>query len=212
MARKKDARAVRRNLVIRQAAVYLLLVSGLAVVGVAGWGMFTGRVTPWFWMEKDFSAKPSPTLNEGPEPCPLTAESVYPEPSQVRVTVLNASGKVGAAGAGARVLEELGFKSAAADATDHYIGGIKVVAGLAGVDNAYAVLKVLPQSTVLAVDHRQDASVDVVLGDLAESFPAPAEVKYEAKQQIQPVKACQPANSIIAKLKPTVTVSPSSVA
>jgi len=195
MARKKDAGEVKRNLVIRQALIYGLLVSGLVVAGVASWGMFTGRLTPWF--EQDFSTKPSPTLNEGPQPCPLSATSVYPEPRTVEVNVLNASDRAGAAGAGARVLEELGFVTTAANAsTGLYQGGIKLVTGLAGVDNAYAVLKVLPPSAVLTMDGREEATVDVVLGEQADSFLAPSEVEYTANEPIVPIVGCKPAAEV----------------
>jgi len=204
MARDKDARKVKRNLVIRQAVIYGVLISGLVVAGVASWGIFTGRLTPWF--DQTFSTKPTPTLNEGPQPCPLSARSVYPDPRKVEVNVLNASDRAGAAGAGARVLEELGFTTTAANASaGNYKGGIKLVAGLEGVDNAYALLRVLPKSTVLTMDDRTDATVDVVLGEQAESFLAPSEVEYPIKQPIEPVKACQPAEDIAAGLAATAT-------
>jgi len=199
MAREKDAGLVKRHLVIRQALIYGVLISGLVVAGVASWGMFTGRLTPW--IDQDFSAKPSPTLNEGPQPCPLSATSVYPEPRTVEVIVLNASDRAGAAGAGARVLEELGFVTSAANAsTGLYKGGIKLVAGLAGVDNAYAVLKVLPPSAVLTMDGREEATVDVVLGEQADSFLAPSEVEYTANEPIVPIQACKPAEEVASGL------------
>ena len=210
MGRKKSAKAMRRNLVIRQALIYGLLVSAFVVVGVASWGMFTGRIDPWF--DKEFTFNPTPSVEVLPQPCPLGPDSVYPDPVGIEVNVLNASGKNGAARAGAAVLEQLGFVALTANAAEDYDGGIKVVSGLAGVDKAYSLLKVLPRSTVLVMDLRNDGSVDVVLGKLSEAFPPPAEVQYEAGVSIQPVVGCMPAAQIAAELrlspKPSAPVAP----
>ncbi|MCL1898194.1 MAG: LytR C-terminal domain-containing protein [Micrococcales bacterium] len=207
MARKKTAKVLRRNLVIRQALIYGLLVSAFVVVGVASYGMFTGRIDPWF--AQDFTGKPSPSVEVLPQPCPLSPASVFPEPSSIEVNVLNASGKAGAAKAGAGVLELLGFQALAANSSSgNYDGGIKVVSGIAGVDMAYALLKVLPESTILVMDVRNDASVDVVLGQMAEPFPPPAEVQYEPGTSIQPVAGCRPAAEIAAEQRLGSTTTP----
>ena len=207
MARKKSAKVLRRNLVIRQALIYGLLVSAFVVVGMASFGMFTGRIDPWF--HQDFTGKPSPSVEVLPQPCPLSPASVYPEPASVTVNVLNASRKTGAAKASAGVLEQLGFGALPDNSsTGDYDGGIKVVSGIAGVDKAYAILKVLPEATVLVMDTRNDASVDVVLGILAEPFPPPAEVKYEPGTPIRPVVGCQPAAEIAAEQRLGTTIQP----
>jgi len=201
MARKKDARKAKRNLVIRQTLIYGLLVAALVVVGVASWGMFTGRIDSWWG--GGFSAKPSPSVAAGPQPCPLEDTSTFPEPATVTVNVLNASDRSGVAKATADTLVELGFVASAANAkTGPYDGAIKVVAGPTGVDNAYAVLKVLPAKSVLELDTREDATVDVILGAEADAIDPPDQIDYVAGDPIEPVKGCVATQKILESLLP----------
>ncbi|MCL1898719.1 MAG: LytR C-terminal domain-containing protein [Micrococcales bacterium] len=199
MARLKTARVARRNLLVRQAIIYGLLISAFVVGGVAAWGMFTGRLVPWF--NDEFTAKPAPSLDLAPQPCPLAFDSTYPDPASFQVNVLNASGRIGAAAAGKGVLDQVGFRAEAANSpTGDHQGGIRVVSGVAGVDNAYAVMQVMPPSARLELDARRDASVDVVLGEASDAFITPSEVDYQIGEPIPPAPGCWLAAEIYSKL------------
>ena len=201
MARKKDAKTTRRNLVVRQTLIYGLLVAALVVVGVASWAMFTGKIDSWWGA--GFSSKPSPSVAAGPQPCPLKDTSKFQEPGRVKVNVLNASDRSGVAKATADTLVELGFMATAANArTGPYDGAIKVISGPKGVDKAYAVLKVLPNKAVLELDTRDDSSVDVILGAEADAIDPPDQIEYVGGDPIEPIKGCVSTQKILESLLP----------
>jgi hypothetical protein len=206
MARSKDPRAARRNLLIRQTVIYSLTIAGLVVVGVASWGMFNGKMTPWF--DSDFSSAPTPSVDTGPQPCP-SDNAVYPALSELTVNVQNGNNRPGAAATAAQSLGAVGIKTATANANRPFEGAIKIVSGIAGVDRAYAILAVLPAGTRLAMDNREADTIDIVLGQTAPALGDLTQVKYDVGTVIERPPGCVAPDKIAAGLtKPSPPAAP----
>jgi hypothetical protein len=158
-----------------------------------------------------FHTAPSPTLAPVPIPCPSDGTK-YPQPGSITVAVLNGSGQKGEAQATADGLKQSGFKTSYGNGK-RYEGVVMIVAGTAGVDNAYTVYQFAPKGSVLTLDGRTDATVDFVLGEQYERLPPSEEVAYDATLVIEPLPKCQPAEEIAATLPPpTPSASPAPAA
>jgi hypothetical protein len=204
MARQYDPKAAKRNLLIRQTVIYSITIAALVVVGIAAWGMFNGKMKPWF--DDGFAAKPTPTVDTGPQPCPAD-DSTYPKLSDIVVDVQNGSDKAGAAARAALALNSLGIETSTRN-TQAFAGTIKVVVGVNGVDRGYAILKLLPRGSRLAMDNREDDSVWVVLGEGAQPLGDLTQVKYEEGTVIPRPPGCTAPEEIAAELPKPKSPSP----
>jgi hypothetical protein len=199
MAKAQDAKARRRHLLARQTVIYGLLIAALVVVGVAAAGMFTGRLDPV--LSTPFHSPAPPSIEAVPTPCPSADGAKYPAPGSITIKVLNGSGERGEAQAAADTLAQSGFKTSAGNAKT-YRGVVKIVSGIAGIDNAYTVFLFAPKGSVLTMDSREDATVDVLLGEQYERLPPTEDVSYEDGLVIERLPKCQPAADIAATLPP----------
>ncbi|MDR1189567.1 MAG: LytR C-terminal domain-containing protein [Bifidobacteriaceae bacterium] len=190
----------RQHLRWRQAAIYSLVVGALIVVAAVAVGMWTGDLAPMF--TEEFKKKPSESPRVDPVPCPVGVDPTYPEPSAVTVRVLNGTKVQGLAGTTASALATQGFPGPTTDNAGLYDGVAKLVAGTAGVNNAYTLAVFFPDDVVITVDRREDASVDVTLGSKFKALLAEEEVAFAADAVIEPLKYCQDAEAIVAKLAP----------
>ncbi|MFC8193633.1 LytR C-terminal domain-containing protein [Cellulomonas sp. NPDC057328] len=150
----------RRHMHERQAVVFGVLLAGLAVAGVGSAALYTESISVPF-LDRDFTrlATPSPTAEAY---CP--PEGALPVPAdQVPVNVLNGAGRAGLAASTAAALQERGFAVAATD-NGASTGGVgRITSGRNGIAAAYTLRAHLPDA-LLALDPREDASVDLVLG------------------------------------------------
>ena len=153
----------RRHMHERQAVIFGVLLAVLALAGLGAAAMFTGSLNlPVF--ARDFAAAPTPTNTAEPGPCPPAGAVPVPY-GQISVRVFNATARVGLAGATGASLTERGFVVVSEEnAQAKYDGTARIIFGLAGVAQAYT-LAAHVEGAVLVLDPREDATLDLALGD-----------------------------------------------
>jgi hypothetical protein len=194
----KDLWRVRkRRLRFRQAAIFGLLVAGLAVVGVASVAMFLGRMEPL--ISAPFSSPSPKTEDFGPVPCPADESSMYPQAGMVTVNVLNGSDINFAATYLAQALERRGFGiGRIGNAPIDYSGVALIRAGAKGMSRAYLLLGHAPDGTVLSYSDRTDETVDIIIGDQYDSLRPLEEVAAQAGTVIPFPPECTPLAEVAA--------------
>lgn len=146
----------------RRTAITLLVV--IVLLG----GAFYYAYSYW---QRPTTASPSPT-------CPTsTTAAAMPAPSEVTVNVYNATKRTGLAGAVSKLVSQRGFKvgSVANDPAKKAIAGTAEVRfGPAGEQGASLVAQLVTGAIPVKDPNRQDATVDLVLGDgYKDLAPAP---------------------------------------
>jgi hypothetical protein len=194
----KDLWRVRkRRLRFRQAAIFGLLIAGLAVVGTASAAMFFGRMEPW--VSAPFSSPSPKTEDFGPLPCPLDESSMYPQAGMVTVNVFNGSDITFAATYLAQALERRGFAiGRIGNAPIDYSGVALIRAGVPGMSRAYLLLGHAPQGTVLSYSDRTDETVDIIIGAQYDSLRSPEDVTVAAGTVIAFPPNCTPLAEVVA--------------
>jgi hypothetical protein len=195
---RSTAESRRRHLRWRQSAIFTALVAAVAFAGVMAYGMWRGDLATMF--DADFKSPPSPSAEPLLIPCPSSGQAVYLEPTAVTVHVLNGSGETGQAAEAVEVLAAQGFPEPTAGNAARYQGLVKLVAGVQGVDAAYTLLQFSPDGSVIVLDPREDASVDMVLGTEYDALPSDEEIVYEPASAIQPLDGCRAVEELIGQL------------
>ncbi|MDR0431979.1 MAG: LytR C-terminal domain-containing protein [Bifidobacteriaceae bacterium] len=163
MSRKDLDRIRRRRLILRQTAIFGLLVALLVVVGAASIATLLGRMDPL--VSAPFSSPTPVTEDWGPVPCPADESAMYPQAALVTVNVLNGSSAFGAATYLSQALEARGFAIGRVEnALIEYSGVALIRTGALGLNRAYLLLANSPEGTILTFDPRTDESVDIVIG------------------------------------------------
>lgn|GEM_PF-7113721 len=150
------ARRARRRAAMVMAALFgvLALALVLAMASMQGWFGMGG--------EADEVA----ATVEAPTPT-LAAEDVV-------VNVFNSTGTAGLAG---RASEGLGARGFTVDGVDNSGADVpgpgQIIHGPTGLEGAQLLAEALPQEVELVQDERDDATLDLVLGDAWEDLPAP---------------------------------------
>jgi hypothetical protein len=197
---KSTPQSRRRHLLWRQTAVYGTLTAAVVFVAVMAVGMWRGDLDPV--LQTDFKVKPSETADPLPIPCPAGPDAAYLQPSAVVVQVLNGSGQTGAAQAAAAVLAGHGFPSPQFGNGSPYDGIVMVVSGVTGVNGAYTVLQFAPEGSVVVLDRREDATVDLILGSRYKELPGEDAITYDPAAVIEPQEGCREA-SVLLEILPT---------
>jgi hypothetical protein len=152
----------RRHRHERQAALFGVLIAGLAVAALGAFAVFTDAIPAPF--ARGFTtASPEPGSVTAPAPCP--PEGTLPVTYQaVSVTVLNATRRGGLATETADTLASRGFTIlSTGNATTSMTGVARIGFGAAGVGAAYTLAAQIEGAT-LVLDARADATVDLVVG------------------------------------------------
>ncbi|WP_213281995.1 LytR C-terminal domain-containing protein [Cellulomonas hominis] len=194
----------RRHTRERQAVVFGVLLTGLAVAGLGAAAVYTGNVSLPL-LARDFSS-PEPTgLAAEDSPCP--PEGATPVPyGQVSATVLNATNRVGLAGDTADALAARGFTIAGqANAADRgyqpYSGTALIQFGTQGVAAAYTLAAQF-DTPQLVLDTRADATVDVVVGSSYSALVAAADVVLVVDQPFAVPEGCIALDQVTAVAQP----------
>ncbi|HCX83647.1 MAG TPA: hypothetical protein DHV14_00590 [Micrococcales bacterium] len=192
-ARRKQLR--RRHLLQRQTIIFGSITVVLVVLGLAALGVFLGLVPPPF--DPDFTADEEPTVAAEVTPCP--ADGALPVAwDQITVNVYNGTARSGlAAGVGA-TLNGLGVATAQ---VANYTGGTypettEISTGINGVAAAYTVGALFPDSVILLDPARQDATVDVIIGEKFTATNDPATSALDPATPITGREGCTPLSSI----------------
>jgi hypothetical protein len=197
-----SARTLRRRMFRRQAIVFGLLVTALVVVTVLANELYNGKLD--LGLSKAFSSPTPSIIDFGPVPCPSGPEAVYPKNADITIAPLNASDLGGAAGSLGRTMETRGFVvEEAASVTFDFTGSILVRMGYEGVDAAYMVMQHMPGDAELAIDDRDGAVVDVIIGDDYDGVKPADEVKVSAGEHIDAIAGCMPIEQALENMGKT---------
>jgi hypothetical protein len=194
------ARSLRRRHVHeRQAVVFGVLLAGLAVVGLAAAAVYTGSIDAPF-LSRGFDAEPTPTHTVDPYPCPPKGAKPVAYKSVV-VNVYNTTDRAGLAGATAAEFEQRGFKNGKTGNASPYSGVAVVVFGTQGIAAGYTVAAQVPGS-VLRLDARKGAAVDVLIGDAWSDLAAVDDVDLDPTAAIPTPATCTPLDELGAPKAP----------
>ena len=185
----------------RQAVVFGSLITGLAVIGLGAAASYTGALDLPF-LERDF-ASPAPEAVGATAVVPCPPEGALPVAySEVQVDVLNGAGVVGLAGQTADQLTGRGF---AVLTTDNYPttvpGTGQLLFGASGVVAAHTLAAHLVDP-VLVLDLREDASVDLVLGEGFDTLIDVEAVTLDPEVPLEPPAGCVPLDEALTTAVP----------
>jgi hypothetical protein len=209
------ARSVRRRRMHeRQAVVFGLLIAALAVAGLGALAVYTGAVDAPF-------ARPFTTPEEtdplADVEVPCLPDGTLPVPSgQVRVSVLNASGKrEPLAGLNEDVLVERGFvvdsigNAPDLDGQDgpDILERTQIHFGVAGIAAAYTLAAHYPEPG-LVLDAREDATVTLYIGEDFDDVVDSELVGIAADVPLESREGCVPAEQITPRPLPVPPAEP----
>jgi hypothetical protein len=199
MSRKELWRLRKRRLIMRQTAIFGLLVALLVVVGAASAATFFGRMDPL--VSAPFSSPTAESEDYGPMPCPRDESAMYPQAGLVRVNALNGSKAFGAATYLSLALESRGFGiGRVADAPFDYSGVALIRTGQQSVNRAYLLLAHAPEGTIMVMDGRTDETVDIIVGSEYETLRPAETVEVQAGTVIPFPPGCTPVAELAANL------------
>jgi hypothetical protein len=161
--RRRDRRRRRQRRVrITQLIVFSIAMIGIIVALVYAWKQLTAE-DPQASGPSDAGAAANVAVGEDGTQCPEPGAKPA-APKSVEVTVLNGTSRGGLAGSVTDSLDERGFSTGKAGNTKSAKGAITVVHGPSGYLEASAVAAEFDDAT-LRLDDREDATVDVLIGD-----------------------------------------------
>jgi hypothetical protein len=205
----QQARALRRrHKHERQAVIFGSLIAALALAGLGATAIYTGAMNAPF-LARDFTT-----------PAPDIAAEVVPDPpcppegavsvanASVQIHVLNSTDTAGLATTTAAELTANGFTVLD---TGNYPALLRQPAriqfGVSGLAAAFTVAATIEGSTLI-LDTRQDASVDVVIGEDWPGLTPAAEVTLAFAAPLEGAANCVPLEQAIEDAVPGPTVAP----
>lgn len=198
----KRARALRRrHKHERQAVVFGVLIAFLAVSGLAAAAVYTGAIDPPF--ERGFTAAESQSDTTTPQPC-LPPDTLPVPYSSVTVRVLNGTTRTGLASTVADGLKARGFVVESTGNSQPY-ASVQIAFGPAGLASAYTLAAHFPTSKFI-FDDREDASLDVYIGNSFEDLVAPESVALDPAVAMTSVETCTAVENITPT--PRATTAP----
>jgi len=174
----------------RQAVVFGVLLAGLAVAGLGAAALYTESMSlPFF--QREFSALPTEETEAIRTYCP--PEGALPVPSsEITVDVYNGADLAGLAAQTATSLTERGFViGTTGNAPSTVTGAGRIIYGATGIAAAYTLQAYAPE-TVLQLDSRGDARVDLVVGTEFTGLLPPDQVVLDPATPLVGPEGCIP--------------------
>lgn len=199
---KRERAARRRHKQERQAVIFGVLIAFLAVSGLAAAAVYTGAIDPPF--ERGFTAKESSDDKPTPQPC-LAADTLPVPYSSITVRVLNGTKRPGLASSAADELIARGFVVETTGNAAKAYSGIQISFGAAGLASAYTLAAHLPDAR-FHYDDREDASLDLYLGESYTEFADLDAVLLDPAVAMASVEGCTVIESITPE--PQATTAP----
>jgi hypothetical protein len=194
----------RRHKHERQAVVFGVLIAALAVGGLGAVAVFTGGIEGPF--SRPFTTKaPEAAPSLVPPPCPPdgTLPVAY---AQVQVQVFNATDRAGLAADTAAALTARGFAVlGTGNSPSPVFGAARISFGAAGVPAAYTLAAHVGGGTILVLDNRQDATVDLAVGPDWVSLLDPATVVLDPNAPLVGQPGCLPLEQAQAAAAPAAS-------
>ena len=201
------ARALRRrHRHERQAALFGVLIAGLAIVALGAFAVFTDAIPSPF--ARGFTtAAPIAGPDSPPPPCP--PDGTLPVAYQdIQVTVLNATRRGGLATETATSLAGRGFTVLSTGNSAAAMTGVaRISFGATGIGAAYTLAAQLEGAT-LVFDSRADATVDLVVGAEFAALLDPTTITLDPAVALTGVKGCVP----LAEAVPVPVPAPAAAA
>ena len=188
----------------RQAVIYGILGAVLLLVGLGALAIYTGAIEAPF--ARDFT-NPSQVDDDVTPPClpPVEGQPDGPLPvpaSEIHVRIYNASGTAGIAGANRTVLERRGFAIDGIGDHTTTLPRSELRFGVNGIVAAYTLAAHFPRMN-LVLDTREDATVDLLVGERYDRPLDEDEVQISGDTPLRDAAGCRPADRIEAIPAPT---------
>lgn len=184
--RARQAR--RRHMQQRQTVIFGTLVAALLVVGLLGGAMWSG-VLPTPVNVPINSGAPAEIPDVVP-PCP-PAEATAVAYDEISANVFNGTETQSLAAVTAAILRDYGIQTGQETNGTPYGGVVQLTAGPLGVASAYTLAGLFEDSQIV-LDNREDATVDVLLGEQFEELLAVEEATLAPGEPIPAPDGCRP--------------------
>lgn len=186
-ARRRAAR--RRRLQQRQTLIFGVLLTVLLAVALLAAAMW-GNVIPSPF-SRPFNSEAPTDAQTSSVPCP-PADAVPVPFGEITASVYNATTESGLAARTASGLAQFGIAvSQTANYGSNVSGDVRIVTGPLGLRAAYTVAEIVPGAEV-ALDGREDETIDVVVGNGFNAVPGPEEVTLDPEQPLTVPAGCSP--------------------
>ncbi|MEE6281545.1 LytR C-terminal domain-containing protein [Georgenia sunbinii] len=185
--RRRAAR--RRRLQQRQTLIFGVLLTALLAVALLAAAMW-GNVIPSPFSRPFSSEAPTDAANTS-VPCPPA--NALPTPfGEITVNIFNATTEGGLAARTASGLAQFGITvSQTANYSTSVDGVARIVTGPHGLRSAYTVAALMPGAEV-ALDGREDETIDVVVGSAFDSVPDPTSAALDPEAPLEVPAGCSP--------------------
>lgn len=181
--------ARRRHLQQRQTVIFGTLVAALLLVALLGGAVWSG-VIPSPVSVPINSGGPAPTADAIVPPCP-PADALPVPYAEISANVLNGTQEQNLAGRTAATLQTYGVQIGQQANGTPYGGVAQLTVGPLGVASAYTLAAVFSEAQIV-LDAREDATVDLLLGDAYEGLIPLEEVALDPAVPIVPPEGCRP--------------------
>lgn len=199
----QDVRRRRRR--ERQAVVFGSLLAGMSITALVAAAVYTDVLDVPF-LARDFtSPEPTPEAIRPDPPCP--SDGALPVAYEsIEVQVLNSTDRRGLAGTSGQSLAARGFVVTGTGNAPGgaYPGTAQIVFGAASVDAAYTLAAHVPDPE-LVLDRREDATIDVVLGETYQQLAQPETVTLDPAVPLEGVAGCVPLEQALQTARPEPT-------
>lgn len=186
-ARARAAR--RRHLQQRQTVIFGTLVAALLVIALLGGAVWSGVIPSPIEVPIN-SGEPAATPAPVAPPCPPADTTPVPY-EEISANVLNGTERQNLAGQTAATLQNLGVQIGRQANGTPYGGVVQVTTGPLGVASAYTIAAVFTSAQIV-LDGREDATVDVLLGEGFEGVLDAEDVTLDPKEPIPAPADCRP--------------------
>jgi hypothetical protein len=192
---------VRRHRRERQVLVFGIIFIGLAAISFIALNVYRGNITGPF--NASFVTPQSDFTSEIELACPPSG-SMPLEAEQVAVRVLNGTDRQGIASNTLADLEGRGFVPLGATNWNRdYDETARIMFGESGIQKAYTLALQFPDSE-LVLDTRDNATVDVVLGDAFTSLVDPLDPQLDPDVPLTANEPCLPISQVEAEPAPRI--------
>lgn len=202
---KRERAARRRHKQERQAVIFGVLIAFLAVSGLAAAAIYTGAIDPPF--DRGFTAKEDKEDKAAPQPC-LPVDTLPVPYSSITVRVMNGTSRSGLASSAADALISRGFVVESTGNASQAYAGVQISFGAAGLASAYTLAAHLPEARLL-YDDREDASLDLYLGDSYTALADVDAVLLDPTVAMASVAECTEIESLTPTPRATPSATPS---
>lgn len=181
--------ARRRHLQQRQTVVFGALIVALLATGLGGLAVWTGVIESPVNVPIYSGPQPEAPPTQAP-PCPPADTQFVPFES-ITVNVLNGTDVQGRASLTATVLRSYGVQTEREENGAPYGGVAQFTTGPDGVAAAYSLAGAFSESQIV-LDTREDATIDVLLGERFEAVAPAEQAKPDTEAVIPTPSSCLP--------------------